>query len=177
VAVVTVFGGSHVKEGEPEYQIARELGKWLAGAGHTLCNGGQGGVMEASARGAKESSGKTIGVTAEELGSNVNRWIDEQIVVPKWRDRLFKLIEIGDTYIIFDGATGTLAELFVVWEMANKKYIQKPFIIFGRQMQDWVRQIQKSPQILNPTNLFFAKTMDEIIKVLKEKVHADASRF
>ena len=53
--VVTVFGGSHVQEGGPEYASARDLGKLLAQAGYTVCNGGYGGVMEASARGAKDA--------------------------------------------------------------------------------------------------------------------------
>ena len=174
MAVVTVFGGSHVKPDSVEYEPANELGKKLAGAGYTICNGGQGGVMEATAHGAKESGGKTIGVTAEEIGSNVNPWIEQHIVVSKWRDRLFKLIETGDAYIIFDGATGTLVELFVVWEMLNKKLIQKPFIIFGHSMGDFVHQVQKMPHILNSNNLFFAQTADETLRLLKEKSHVSA---
>ena len=94
--VVTIFGSSQAEEKDPDYGRARALGKKLAGAGFTLCNGGYGGIMEASARGAKEAGGRTLGVTTEDFGGPVNRWIDEEIKMKKWSERLFKMIELGD---------------------------------------------------------------------------------
>ena len=61
--IVTVFGSSRPGEGDEEYLLAYEVGKNLALNGFTVCNGGYAGIMEASARGAKEAGGKTIGVT------------------------------------------------------------------------------------------------------------------
>src|SRR3989338_9060256 len=103
--VVTVFGGSHTSEKDPDYKTAFELGRELAKAGFTLCNGGYSGIMEASARGAKEGGGKTIAVSASDFGGAVNRWMDEEIKAGCWSERLFKLIELGDAYVVFDGGT------------------------------------------------------------------------
>jgi uncharacterized protein (TIGR00725 family) len=49
--IITVYGSSRPKFGEEEYQTAYELGKLLANSGFTVCNGGYGGTMEASAQG------------------------------------------------------------------------------------------------------------------------------
>src|ERR1051326_536507 len=59
---VTIFGSSLPGEGTQMYQQARQLGGRLAQAGFAVCNGGYGGLMEASARGARECGGYTIGV-------------------------------------------------------------------------------------------------------------------
>ena len=165
--IATIFGSSQAKEGDPDYQTGRNLGRKLAEAGYTICNGGYGGIMEATAHGAKEGGGRTIGVTTEDFGGPRNLWIDKEIKMKKWSERLFKLIELGDAYVIFDGGTGTLVELFVVWEMTNKKFIQKPFIVLGHQCQELVSKIRKFPQVINNANIFFAKTPNQILKFLK----------
>ena len=167
MAVVTIFGSSQAKEGEADYKRGRALGRKLAEAGFTVCNGGYGGIMAAAARGAKEGGGKTIGVTTEDFGGPANPWIDREIRMKKWSERLFKLIELGDAYVVLDGGTGTLVELFVVWEMLNKKFIQKPLIVLGHQLQGLVSEIRQFPQVVNNANIFFAKMPDQILKFLK----------
>ena len=86
--VITIFGSSRPKEGDEEYQLAYEVGKQLSLVGFTICNGGFGGIMEASARGAKEAGGKAIGVTFNIKGRAANSWIDENIHVPALIDRM-----------------------------------------------------------------------------------------
>ncbi len=146
------------------------MGRRLAGAGYTVCNGGYGGIMEASARGAREGGAKTIGITTEDFGGPANRWIDQEIRMKKWSERLFKLIETGDACVLFDGGTGTLVELFVTWEMSNKKLISKPVIIFGKKLQGLVDQIRKFPHVIDNANLFFKQTPEEVLKLLGEKI-------
>jgi uncharacterized protein (TIGR00725 family) len=169
MAVVTIFGGSHAKEGDAEYETARRLGRLLAESGHTVCNGGYGGVMEASARGAKEAGGKTIGITTEEFGGPANHWIDKEIRVKKWGERLFQLIETGDAYVVLDGGTGTLVELFVVWEMSNKNFFSKPFVLLGPQFQSLTQNVLKMRQVIRNANLVFAQSAEEAIKLFKGK--------
>ncbi len=163
---ITIFGSSQSKEGVPEYRLGVELGRELAQAGFTLCNGGYGGMMEATARGAKEAGGKTIGVTTEEFGGKANRWIDEEIRTRKWRERLFKLVELGDGYCIFDGGTGTLVELFVVWEMTNKTFHSKPVVVLGRKLGRLVTELCKWPEVMTNPNLSIVSSASEAVKVL-----------
>src|SRR5271154_4213144 len=88
--IVTVFGSSRPREGDADYEEARVLGRALAKHGFAVCSGGYGGVMEAVSRGAKESGGKTYGVTAEFFKSaKTNSWIDIEVRKKTWEERLF----------------------------------------------------------------------------------------
>jgi len=129
---VIVFGSSRPREGSREYNVAYEVGRLVAESGYTLCNGGYGGTMEASARGAKDAGGSTVGVVAEFFSVEPNPYIDHRVVVTSPADRLLKLLELGDAYVILRGGTGTLVELATAWEYANKRVIKaKPIIVVG----------------------------------------------
>jgi uncharacterized protein (TIGR00725 family) len=120
-AIITVFGSSRPAPGSPAYETARALGAALARTGFAVATGGYGGTMEAASRGAREArlpdgqaGGKVIGVTAEEFSSPANQWVEEEIRVKTWQDRLMKLVELGAGYVALPGGTGTLVELPVV---------------------------------------------------------------
>jgi uncharacterized protein (TIGR00725 family) len=146
--VISVFGSSRPSEGHAEYEEARALGGALAAAGFVVCSGGYGGVMEGVSRGAKEAGGRTVGVTAAFFRSRLNRWVDEEVRVTTWEERLFELIRRGDGYAACKGGTGTLVELAVVWEMLNKRVMtNKPFVVLGDFWQpilDRVREVEGS---------------------------------
>jgi uncharacterized protein (TIGR00730 family) len=131
--IITVFGSSRPRENEAEYSEARVLGGRLADSGFAVCTGGYGGVMEAVSRGAKDAGGKTYGVTAEFFSSaRANKWIDVEVRMKTWAERLFELVRLGDGFVVCKGGTGTLAELAVVWEMRNKAVIDgKPIVAVG----------------------------------------------
>src|SRR5215813_13056115 len=130
--IVTIFGSSRPKESEPDYAEAQALGRALAEQGFAVCCGGYAGVMEAVSRGAKEAGGKTYGVTADFFKAKTNAWIDVEVRMKTWQERLFELIRLADGFVACKGGTGTLVELAVVWEMLNKSVIPgKPFAILG----------------------------------------------
>jgi len=130
--IITVFGSSRPHEGDADYAEARFLGEELARAGFAVCTGGYGGVMEAVSRGAKEGGGKTFGVTAEFFKPKANEWIDVEVRMKTWQERLFELVRLADGFIACKGGTGTLVELAVVWEMLNKSVISaKPVAVMG----------------------------------------------
>ncbi len=138
--IVSVFGSSRPVPDDPEYDLARAVGREIAAAGFVVCTGAYGGVMEAAARGAHEAPDsplepgkRTIGVAAAAFaGRSPNRWIDRVITVDSMVDRLLKLISLGDAYVVLKGGTGTLLELAAVWEFMNKQMmLQKPLIVVG----------------------------------------------
>lgn len=145
--VVTVFGSSRPREGDPGYAEARSLGAALASKGLLVCTGGYGGVMEAVSRGAREAGGSTLAVTADFFQAPANRWVVEEVRVKTWQDRLFELIHRGHGYVACPGGTGTLLELAVVWEMLNKGVIRgKPFVALGdfwRPIVERVREVEE----------------------------------
>jgi uncharacterized protein (TIGR00725 family) len=144
--IITVFGSSRPRDGDADYSDARSLGGALARAGFAVCSGGYGGVMEAVSRGAKEAGGKTYGVTAEFFKPKANAWIDVEVRMKTWQERLFELIRFGDGFVACKGGTGTLVELAVVWEMVNKAVIEgKPFAVLGDfwvPVLDRVREVE-----------------------------------
>jgi uncharacterized protein (TIGR00730 family) len=132
---VTIFGTGNAKPGDSTYALAYETGKLLAGAGFIIANGGYGGTMLASAKGAIEAGGKTIGVTCSAFkGSIANKYINHEIVTDSLNGRLNKLTELGQAYVVLPGGTGTLLELAMVWELKNKGFMHrtKPVILVGR---------------------------------------------
>jgi hypothetical protein len=166
--VVTIFGSSKPKPGEPAYQLAYDLGKSLAKAGFTVCNGGYGGTMEAGSKGAKDAGGKTIGVTCNIFGrSGPNAFLDDIIETDNLHTRLTKLIDLAGAYIVLPGGSGTLVELSLVWEMVAKKLMNhKPIILMGDFWQPVIEiTATERPKTLNLIQ--YAKTAAEAVKLLK----------
>ena len=145
VKTITIFGSSRPLEGSDEYRLAHETGKALAQKGFRICNGGYGGIMEASARGAKDAGGQTVGITFQNsFKRNANQWIDEEIFKPTLIERMMKLVELGDAYVVLKGGTGTLLELAAVWEYINKGLLaEKPIVIIGDFWNGVVETLRK----------------------------------
>ena len=101
--------------------------------------------MEAVSRGAKESGGKTFGVTAEFFkAAKTNPWIDVEVRKKTWEERLFELIRLANGFVACKGGTGTLVELAVVWEMLNKSVMPaKPFAALGNFWEPVLERVRE----------------------------------
>ena len=134
IKTVTVFGTSKARPGDSVFAMAESLGRLLAENGFTLANGGYGGTMLAGAKGAAEAGGRVVGVTCTAFKrSGANEFVTEEISTSCLSERLAKLIELGDAYLVLPGGTGTLLELADVWEHKNKGFANadKPIILVG----------------------------------------------
>jgi uncharacterized protein (TIGR00730 family) len=132
--IITIFGTSRARVGDPAYALAYETGRLSAQAGFTIANGGYGGTMLAAAKGAAEAGGEIIGVTCSAFkSSKANEYVTREIVTDSLDERLDTLIELGQAYITLPGGTGTLLELAKVWELRNKGFLKpdKPIILVG----------------------------------------------
>ncbi|MGC9455574.1 MAG: LOG family protein [Phycisphaerae bacterium] len=131
--VVSVFGSNAPTAGDESYAAAREVGRRLAELGYAIANGGYGGVMEASSRGASEAGGDTIGVVCSIWSSTANRHTGRTVVTSGLLERLNKLIELGTGgYVVLPGGTGTLVELATVWELMAKGLMpRRPTVCVG----------------------------------------------
>jgi len=90
-------------------------------------------TLEASALGAVEAGGRTIGVTCACWPARPNRFIQTVIDTPDLAERVARLIEIATGgYVVLPGATGTLAELAWVWEKTCKAIMaRRPIVCVG----------------------------------------------
>jgi uncharacterized protein (TIGR00725 family) len=176
--IVTVFGSSRPRENHADYEEARLLGRALAKAGFAVCSGGYGGVMEAASRGAKENGGKTYGVTAEFFKPKANAWVDTEIRMKTWQERLFELVRVADGFVACKGGTGTLVELAVVWEMLNKSVISgKPMVVLGEfwsPILERVREVEVGhPGPWGEANgklVYTARTASDAAEFLQQKL-------
>ncbi|MHC4295083.1 MAG: LOG family protein [Planctomycetota bacterium] len=145
--VVSIFGSNDATEGQEAYETARAAGRVLGELGYDIANGGYGGTMAASARGAKDTGASAIGVTCSLWSSDPNPYIDRVIETATLRERLETLVELGaGGYVVLPGATGTLVELGYVWELSCKGFLTKrPIVCVGEfwmpliEMMDCVR--------------------------------------
>ncbi len=146
--IITVFGSYEPRAHEAEYEQAYQVGYELARAGFVVANGGYAGTMEASAKGAKEAGGKTIGVSCRAFKrSEVNEYIDREIETDNLQQRLEKLLELGSGYVVLPGGTGTLAELACAWEMINKGFLTgRLVVIMGNFWQPVVELVEQVSQ-------------------------------
>ena len=172
---ITIFGSSRPVEGDPEFTIAYEVGKNLAREEFSICNGGYGGIMTASAKGAKEAGGSTIGVTAGQFHKAANKWIDQEIKLRDLVERLLKLVELGDGYVVLKGGTGTLLELACVWEFVNKGILRvKPIVVVGAFWKDVIATLRGEAlwEGLGDCTKFIrqAETPEECAKVLRKEL-------
>ncbi len=173
--IISVFGSAYPVSGSPEYEQARLIGELIAEQGWTVCNGGYGGSMEASARGAVEAGGKAIGVTSEYYKSTANRFLSEEIRTKNVVERLLRLIELAQGYIVLPGGTGTLVELSTVWEYINKGVIiPKPLVVYREVWQPIIDTINNAlieegkSDRTKYVQLF--ETPEEAIELLRERL-------
>jgi len=142
---VAFFGDANFPKNDPSYKDAYEIAKILANEGYTIVNGGGPGIMDAATSGAEEVGGETISVTFTPKdapgfeGRYVGNITDQEIVTTNYIERMFKLLEHADTFIIFKGGSGTMSEFGTAWVLAKIYYgHHKPFILYGRH---WIKII------------------------------------
>lgn len=151
---IAFFGFADAKENDEVFREAFLCAKLLAKNGYVIVNGGGPGVMRAATLGARESGGKTIGVTfypkeiASFEGRDEKNPVEEEIVTKNYLERTLKLLEIGDAYIVFRGGTGTISEFAMSWGLARLYFgHHKPLILYGQFWNEVISAFRKHMRI------------------------------
>lgn len=136
--VIGVFGGSRPLPDSAEYAEAYYIGQLLADRGFVVMNGGYAGTMEASARGARERGGRTVGVISGEFNwLTPNIYLDETIEQDDLFARIREMHARANGFIVLKGSMGTLAELALVWNLSKlDARHRKPIILVGMGWQN-----------------------------------------
>jgi len=106
---IGVIGGGKISE-DVEV-LAEEVGRLIAKKNGVLINGGLGGVMKYTAKGAKENNGLTIGILQSDNKSDANPYIDIVIPTHMGYSRNTIVVLASDVVIAISGSTGTLSEI------------------------------------------------------------------
>jgi len=168
--IITIFGSSKPTDNEEQYLTAYNLGKKLALNGFDICTGGFNGIMEAASRGAVEGGGEAIGVTVNLWGGRTNKYVTKEIVCDTLFERINKLIELGDAFVVLQGGTGTLLELAAAWEYSNKGLINsKPVLCHSSIWKTIVSEMNEQMKLegRNADAVKSFDTIEEIVECLR----------
>ena len=143
---VSVFGSARVREDDPLYGQAVEVGRRLAEAGFAVVTGGGPGLMEAANRGAHEAGGLSVGFNIDlPHEQHENRYLDIGITFHHFYARKTMFVKAAEGFVILPGGFGTLDELFESLTLIQTgKVMHFPVVLLGRDhwrgLLDWVRE-------------------------------------
>ena len=169
---VTIFGSSRCQENSDEYKTAFRFGKALSELGFDIVTGAYSGIMEAALKGTMKSGVERIGISTEYYkDKTINQYVDKEIKCHTYMDRLNKLIEEGNHYLVLPGGTGTLLELSTIWALKSREDLAgRKIECFGDQ---WSKAIQTlafySHDIqINLDHVKLTNDFEEAVKYLSE---------
>jgi uncharacterized protein (TIGR00730 family) len=182
---VTIFGSARVPAGTPEYELARDIARRLAGYGFAIITGGGPGIMEAANRGCREGGGLSIGCNIElphEQG--LNEFVDLGVEFKYFFARKTMFVKYADAFVIMPGGFGTLDELFESLTLIQTGKIRDfPVVLVGtaywQGMIDWMRTTQLAAGAISEADLGLLKLTDDpdevcrIIRTYVAKAHPE----
>lgn len=167
------------EEIDPLYaEAAFEVGALLGRLNACLVYGGaRFGLMEATARGAKESGARVVGVVPmilEERG-RVSALIDEKVNCRNLSERKDIMLERSDILVALPGGIGTLDEIFHVMAAATIGYHSKKVVLynvngFWTPLVAMLKESKEKGFLRGDVCRFMAvaNSIDELEKMIKE---------
>ncbi len=176
---ITVYLGSNEGNVPAFLKAADELGTWIGSSGNTLVYGGSKiGLMGRLASHALAAGGKVIGVEPQffmEEEVQLNE-VTELIVTQTMAQRKAKMVELGDAFIAFPGATGTLEEISEIMARASLNRLDAPCIIYNlcgyydslKELLNHMIETGLSSRE-HQKDIHFASNLDEVVAILQEE--------
>jgi len=167
-AAVTVFGSARIKNDDPMYASATQLGRMLAEQGFAIITGGGPGVMEAANKGAREAGGISIGCNIElPFEQGTNQYVDVSINFRYFFVRKTMFVKYSEAFVIFPGGFGTMDELFEALTLIQTGKVQNfPLILFGsdywKGLLDWIKGTMLKEKKVAPEDLDLLIVTDSV---------------
>jgi len=132
---VTVLGTKAIKEDNPYYGAALELGRKLVEEKYATVTGGGPGIMEAANKGAFEAGGQSVGINMRYgFKERVNAYVNKSIGFQFPFTRKLIITAPSNAFVFFPGGFGTLHQLFEVLTLIETKKIDPmPVIMFNHE--------------------------------------------
>jgi len=171
---VTIFGSARVKEGDSDYNLAREIAKLTAEAGYGVITGGGGGIMEAGNRGAAEAGGTSVGLNIDlPFEQHPNKFANIRLDFKYFFIRKVMFIKYAKAFIILPGGFGTLDELFESLTLIQTKKISKfPVILvdsnYWNGLIDWIKNRLLSEKKISKKDFDLLSVVDTAEEVIEK---------
>ncbi len=118
--IVGVMGGGSAPAAD--VQSAYQLGALIADQGWILLNGGRNaGIMDASARGAQDHGGITVGILPDDTSRRVSRHIQIPILTGMGDARNYINVLSSNIVVACAGGAGTISEIALA--LKNEKHV------------------------------------------------------
>ena len=131
---ICIYGASGQELPRPYFDAARELGRMLAGEGHSLIfGGGAHGLMGACAEGASELGGEIIGIAPrffDEPGilyPHCSRFVYTETMA----QRKTEMEALADAFVVLPGGIGTFEEFFETLTLKQLGQHRKPIVLLN----------------------------------------------
>ena len=148
--IVGVMGGGMA--GIEGAEAAHRLGSLIAAEGWILLNGGRNaGVMAASARGARENGGITVGILPDDHRRGMSPHIQIPILTGMGNARNCINVLSSNVVVACPGGAGTISEIALALKSA------RPVILMNFDVQDMFKRYLRAKM------LFAAKTPEDVI--------------
>jgi uncharacterized protein (TIGR00730 family) len=171
---VAIFGSARTREGDPEYERARETARGLGEAGLAIITGGGPGTMEAANRGARDAGVASIGLNIElPFEQGMNPYVDLGIEFHYFFARKVMFARYSCALVSFPGGFGTLDETFEVLTLVQTKKMEPhPIVLVGSDywspLVDWMRDHLEAQHRISPGDLELAMLTDDPATVVRQ---------
>lgn len=106
-------------EDQAACELAFEVGRLIGARGAVLICGGLGGVMNAAAKGAKETDGVTIGILPGKDREGASRYLDYALPTGLGHARNSVIAHAADGLVAVGGGFGTLSEIALALKLGK----------------------------------------------------------
>ncbi|HLF36099.1 MAG TPA: TIGR00730 family Rossman fold protein [Cyclobacteriaceae bacterium] len=142
---ITIFGSARTPENHKYYEMATKIAELLVENGYGVITGGGPGIMEAANRGARNSSGKSVGLNIKlPFEQENNDYIDSDKLISfdYFFIRKVMFVRYSQGFIGMPGGFGTLDEIFEALTLIQTRKIgQFPIVLVGKDywkgLIDW----------------------------------------
>jgi uncharacterized protein (TIGR00730 family) len=171
---VCLFGSARTPVDDPEYALAREMGRAIGEAGFTVITGGGPGTMEAANLGARDAGALSVGLNIELPHEQaVNPYVDLGIEFHYFFVRKLMFVRYSEAFVVFPGGFGTLDETFEALTLIQTgKAVDHPVVLQGSAfwagLMDWIRSHPLAQGMLTDEDLGQAEVADGVEGVMSK---------
>lgn len=165
---VAVFGSARTAPGHPTYELARQVGAALVGAGYAVITGGGPGTMEGANLGATEAGGTSVGLGIElPFEAGLNDYLDLGINFRYFFVRKTMFVKYAEGFVVLPGGVGTLDELFEAMTLVQTgKITSFPIVLLGTAfwgpLMSWMRDTLVAEGTIGEADLDLLRLTDDV---------------
>jgi uncharacterized protein (TIGR00730 family) len=171
---ICLFGSARTPVDDPDYALAREMGRAIGEAGFTVITGGGPGTMEAANRGARDAGALSVGLNIELPHEQaLNPYVDLGIQFHYFFTRKLMFVRYSEAFVVFPGGFGTLDETFEALTLIQTgKAVDHPVVLQGSAfwtgLISWIQSHPLAQGMLTAGDLGQAELADGVEEVMSK---------